>query len=220
MFSVHQIIAAASFSAASVLFIRWTQMRFPPSGSPRVAQALLGAAMCCAALATGVVLDALEFHWFRNQPYGAYIGLTVCVGILAWAWLSSTPREVPRPMTDDRANPPPDGRGGKGGDATVVGHGVAKGGRGGKGGPAGAGRGGDGGSAEVKGDGFALGGEGGEAGQPDRPGRGGRSPLEVLGAPNIKLPDGSSLWDYGRGGDGGWAAQPAKKLEGSSDEKK
>ncbi|MEK7106509.1 MAG: hypothetical protein AAB895_04115, partial [Patescibacteria group bacterium] len=50
---------------------------------------------------------------------------------------------------------------------------------------------------------FAMGGEGGEAGQVDRGGRGGRSPLEILGIPNTQLPDGTHLWDYGRGGDGG-----------------
>jgi hypothetical protein len=74
---------------------------------------------------------------------------------------------------------------------------------GGAGGGGGVGRGGDGGDAKVVGDGMALGGEGGEAGQVDRGGRGGRSPLEVLGVPNRQLPDGTWLWDYGRGGDGG-----------------
>jgi len=41
--------------------------------------------------------------------------------------------------------------------------------------------------------------EGGEAGQTDaRGGRGGRS-----GLPNFRLPDGTSIYDYRRGGDGG-----------------
>ncbi|KXJ98083.1 MAG: hypothetical protein UZ19_OD1000803 [Parcubacteria bacterium OLB19] len=77
---------------------------------------------------------------------------------------------------------------------------------GGGGGPGG--KGGDGGSAEIVGDnGFAMGGEGGEAGQLDRGGREGRSPLEISGVPNTQLPDGTHLWDYGRGGDG---ASPIK----------
>jgi|SRR3989344_1988998 len=101
-------------------------------------------------------------------------------------------------------------KGGKGGDAKVSGNNsVAVGGIGGGAGPGG--KGGDGGSAEVVGDNaFAMGGEGGEAGQADRGGRGGRSPLEILGVPNTKLPDGTYLWDYGKGGDG---ADPIHKSE-------
>jgi hypothetical protein len=49
-----------------------------------------------------------------------------------------------------------------------------------------------------------MGGEGGEAGQHHRGGRGGRSPLELLGMKNEQLPDGTWLWDYGRGGDGAY----------------
>lgn len=93
--------------------------------------------------------------------------------------------------------------GGKGGDAKAIGkNSVAVGGKGGEGGPGG--KGGDGGTASVIGDNsFAMGGEGGEAGQTNRGGRGGRSPIEILGIENRKLPDGTFLWDYGRGGDGG-----------------
>ena len=52
----------------------------------------------------------------------------------------------------------------------------------------------------VRGDNAVIyGGEGGEAGQADgRGGRGGRS-----GLPNFRLPDGTSIYDYRRGGDGG-----------------
>lgn len=90
--------------------------------------------------------------------------------------------------------------GGKGGSATVNGNGTAIGGPGGGGGPYGPG--GDGGEALVIGDGFAAGGEGGEAGQIDRGGRGGRSGYEAAGLPNYQLPDGTWIYDYGRGGDG------------------
>jgi hypothetical protein len=44
--------------------------------------------------------------------------------------------------------------------------------------------------------------------QADRGGRGGRSGLELSGVPNIELPDGTRLWEYGRGGDG--AGPPSK----------
>jgi ribosomal protein L37AE/L43A len=96
------------------------------------------------------------------------------------------------------------GQGGKGGNASVSGNGTAMGGRGGGGGVDG--KGGDGGDANVVGDGFAMGGEGGEAGQLNRPARGGRSPFEILGIPNEQLPDGSWLWEKGRGGDGAFPA--------------
>ena len=90
--------------------------------------------------------------------------------------------------------------GGAGGNATVSGSGKALGGPGGKGGPFG--QGGKGGDAHVQGDGFAAGGEGGDAGQFDGSGRGGRSAAEAHDILNRQLPDGSWLWDYGRGGDG------------------
>ena len=95
-----------------------------------------------------------------------------------------------------------DGRGGNGGSPTINGNnGVAVGGPGGAGGHYG--RGGDGGGGvHIGGNIFAMGGEGGEAGQHDRGGKGGRSPLEILGIPNRQLPDGTWLWDKGRGGDG------------------
>lgn len=93
------------------------------------------------------------------------------------------------------------GQGGAGGSAHVGGSGMAIGGRGGGGGPGGAG--GAGGGGSVAGDGVVIGGDGGEAGQVDRGGRGGMSPLQRMGVPNEKLPDGTWLWDRGRGGDGG-----------------
>jgi hypothetical protein len=98
------------------------------------------------------------------------------------------------------------GSGGHGGNAKVIGqNGIAYGGNAGKGGIGG--KGGDGGNAEAKGDNsFAMGGEGGDAGQSNgKGGKGGRGPAEVLGLPNIKLPDGTFLWDIGKGGDGGSA---------------
>ncbi len=100
------------------------------------------------------------------------------------------------------------GAGGKGGNAVAEENGVAKGGPGGRGGPWGPG--GNGGNAHAKGGAIALGGEGGEAAQFDRGGKGGRSAAEVHGIPNRQLPDGSWLWDYGRGGD---AASPTKNPE-------
>jgi len=99
------------------------------------------------------------------------------------------------------ASKAPQGQGGAGGSASVAGNGQAIAGRGGGGGVGGSG--GKGGDANVNGNGFAMGGEGGEAGQADRGGRGGRSPFEVMGLPNERLPDGTWLWDKGRGGDGG-----------------
>lgn len=95
--------------------------------------------------------------------------------------------------------------GGEGGSATVGGSGIAVAGPGGGGGIGGSG--GTGGGGTVAGDGVVFGGEGGGAGQPDRRGRGGRGGLELSGIPNQQLPDGTWLWDYGRGGDG--ANQPA-----------
>lgn len=98
----------------------------------------------------------------------------------------------------------PTGMGGAGGNAKV-GNGYAIGGKGGRGGVPGSGSGGAGGDAEAV-SGLALGGEGGDAGQSDGGGKGGRSGFEVLGRPNYQFPDGTWLWDYGRGGDG---ADPA-----------
>lgn len=92
------------------------------------------------------------------------------------------------------------GAGGKGGNAIAEDNGFAKGGPGGRGGPWSPG--GEGGDAHAKGNATALGREGGEAGQYERGGKGGRSAAEVHGIPNSQLPDGSWLWDYGRGGDG------------------
>lgn len=88
----------------------------------------------------------------------------------------------------NKAPPAPELRPGRGGNATVSGSGLAKGGAGGAPG------GGDGGSAYVGGDGIAL---GGEAGQAER---GGRNPLQANGGPNAQMPDGTWIWDYGRGG--------------------
>lgn len=106
---------------------------------------------------------------------GMLVGLAALVALLLTA---KSKTQIQEPL-----------RYGRGGDATVTGDGVAKGGRGGAIG------GGDGGSAYVGGDGVAL---GGEAGQADR---GGRSPIEANGGPNVQLPNGTWLWDYGRGGD-------------------
>ena len=91
----------------------------------------------------------------------------------------------------------PTGGGGRGGSATVTGIGTAIGGPGGAGGPGG--KGGDGGDAALVGTGSAMGGEGGEAGQAHRGGRGGRSPAELLGLPNILLPDGNPPVGSGTG---------------------
>ena len=101
----------------------------------------------------------------------------------------------------NNTTPEAPGRGGNGGSPTIVGSGIAIGGSGGAGGQYG--RGGDGGGGVHTGKNvFAIGGEGGEAGQFDRGGKGGRSPLEILEVPNQQLPDGTWLWDRGRGGDG------------------
>jgi len=72
------------------------------------------------------------------------------------------------------------GKGGRGGNASVAGlNSTAIGGKGGKGGLIG--KGGDGGNARVLGNNsFAMGGQGGEAGQKNRGGSGGRGPLHVL----------------------------------------
>lgn len=93
------------------------------------------------------------------------------------------------------------GSGGQGGDARVNGAGSFA--MGGPGGHGGVGPGGVGGGAQAGPGVTSAGGEGGEAGQPNgRGGRGGRSGAEVMGVPNEPLPDGTHLWDYGRGGNG------------------
>lgn len=102
------------------------------------------------------------------------LGLAALIALLVTAKAKRPPAPALRP--------------GRGGNAAVSGNGFAKGGAGGSLG------GGDGGSAYVGGDGIAL---GGEAGQADR---GGRNPIQANGGPNAQMPDGTWLWDYGRGG--------------------
>mgnify|MGYP003641114423 CR=1 FL=1 len=134
----------------------------------------------------------------RTSQHGFTLGaILIIVAVLLL--LRSVFRGEPKEAISDELPP---SRGGSGGHARVAGSGIAIGGAGGNAGVPGAGKGGDGGNAELEGDGFALGGEGGEAGQADRGGRGGRSPLKVLGVPNQQLTDGSWLWDKGRAGDG------------------
>lgn len=106
--------------------------------------------------------------------------------------------------------------GGAGGHASVGGSGVALGGDAGGGGPESfIARGGAGGGGSISGDGFVAGGEGGEASQRDRGGRGGRSGAEAAGVPNQQFPDGSWLWDYGRGGDGA-SPLPDESIDGQA----
>ena len=124
--------------------------------------------------------------WVKIGVVVAVAGLLVAAGQLYYA------RESVRTQ-------PTMGRGGDGGGGTIIGNnGTIVAGPGG--GPGVGGRGGDGGSGFVRGDNAVIyGGEGGEAGQADaRGGRGGRS-----GLPNFRLPDGTSIYDYRRGGDGG-----------------
>jgi hypothetical protein len=132
------------------------------------------------------------------------------------------------------------GAGGRGGDATVLGHNsTAKGGSGGEGiggsggpggdadvqgdnsmavggpgGRGGLGEGGAGGHAVVRGDNaISSGGEGGESNQLDGPGgRGGRSGYLTLGLPDYQLPDGRWISEFGRGGDSGHSPQYAARL--------
>lgn len=94
------------------------------------------------------------------------------------------------------------GSGGNGGSPTVTGNNnTVVGGQEGAGGSGASG--GDGGAGIHHGDNlFIMGGEGGEAGQLASGGKGERSPFEILGHPNIQLPDGTRLWDKGRGGNG------------------
>lgn len=97
-------------------------------------------------------------------------------------------------------------RGGKGGDASVGGNGVAIGGRGGRSGLGGVG--GDGGGGHVSGDGMAMGGDGGDAGTPWRPALGAPSPMERLremgmGAWPDMPRDEFGFFVVGRGGNGG-----------------
>ncbi len=153
-------------------------------------------------VAISILTGFAQWLWPDIPIWLAAVGFTlgaILIVVAVVLLLGSVFRGKPKEAIS--AAPPPS-RGGSGGHARVAGSGTAIGGAGGNAGAPGAGQGGNGGSAEVEGDGFALGGEGGEAGQADRGGRGGRSPLEVLGVPNQQLPDGSWLWDKGRGGDG------------------
>lgn len=102
------------------------------------------------------------------------------------------------------------GKGGPGGKGIGKDGGVGMGGKGGAGGLGDGGAGGDG-IGEGPGS-MGLGGEGGSSTQPDgTPGHGGRSPMEVLHEKfpdnpmyqNRLLPDGTMLWDKGRGGQAG-----------------
>ena len=124
-----------------------------------------------------VTLMDLKIPTSFGYPAVAVCVVFALIGIGLWAWPTAS---VITPEIGLRA--------GKGGNAIVTGSGIAKGGAGGAIG------GGDGGSAYVGGDGMAL---GGEAGQADR---GGRNPLEANGGPNVQLPDGTWIFDYGRGG--------------------
>lgn len=134
--------------------------------------------------------------WIFN-PSGNYEPYTIISGVVFAAV------EIYRRKTRNNTLPdlPPTGIGGAGGSAKV-GSGYAIGGKGGRGGVPGSGSAGAGGNAEVAGEGLALGGEGGDAGQADSGGKGGRNGFEVLGVPNYQFPDGSWLWEFGRGGDG------------------
>lgn len=108
----------------------------------------------------------------------------------------------------------PSGQGGNGGNAKVCGNGTAIGGSAGKGGNKRCGRGGNGGDASIMGDGIAIGGTGGDAGRLDgTSAKGGMNVFEALGRPNIQLPDGTYLWDYGKGGDGASATSIVKDDE-------
>lgn len=96
------------------------------------------------------------------------------------------------------------GQGGRGGNATVGGNGVAVGGRGGRAGTGG--NGGYGGGAHVGGDGLAIGGDGGDAGVSWRPALGApstiaRFPNLGFGIPHKRDPFG--FFVVGRGGAGG-----------------
>lgn len=139
-----------------------------------------------------MILETIKPYFeYIKTPEGLLVFITVIltiIGILVTIYLSKKKKVI--------------NNGGSGGNAKASGlNSSAIGGMGGGGGPGG--KGGNGGSAEAFGDNsFVMGGEGGEAGQLDRGGRGGRSPLEILGIPNSQLPDGTHLWDYGRGGDG------------------
>ncbi|MBK5215642.1 MAG: hypothetical protein JJE53_02455 [Candidatus Pacebacteria bacterium] len=128
-----------------------------------------------------------QYIEYVKTPEGFFIFASVVIAIVS-IYLSRKKNET--------------NNGGRGGNAKVNGNNsTAIGGLGG--GSGSFGNGGDGGNAEAIGDNcFAMGGEGGEAGQLDRGGKGGRSPFEILGHENIQLPDGSFLWDKGRGGDG------------------
>ncbi|MBV9571931.1 MAG: hypothetical protein JO056_11890 [Alphaproteobacteria bacterium] len=174
-------------------------------------------------VAFGIVLLVWK-HLPASAKYGGPLLLAagafiLCVAAGAWALSVRTPikqsivlRRTLKPPLQSHptypADPLPKGSGGEGGKATVIGkRSQAFGGPGGRGGPYG--HGGKGGDAIVHGDdSVAQGGEGGEAGQAGgKGGRGGRSPAELRDLPNVQLPDGSHLWDYGRGGTGADAKQ-------------
>lgn len=139
----------------------------------------VAASLCLTAGSTIAGMSGVQLPQWISFPVLA--GLAV-LGIVGVAFSLFWP-EQNLPPTNTAPRP------GRGGNATIEGTGYAHGGKGGGLG------GGDGGDAFVKGTGLAI---GGEAGQSDR---GGRSGLEVSGIlPNVQLPDGSWLYDYGRGG--------------------
>lgn len=118
------------------------------------------------------------------------------------AWLAS----IRKARTASEKHVAPVVRGGRGGDASVGGNGVAIGGRGGRSGLGGLG--GVGGSAKVSGDGMAIGGDGGDSGTPWRPALGAPSPMErsrEMGIPSWPdMPrDEFGFFLVGRGGGGG-----------------
>jgi hypothetical protein len=125
--------------------------------------------------------------------FGVVVGLLVAIAIAR--------------RNHTESSPIPIGLGGAGGSVKVSGNrAVAIGGRGGKGGLIGSG--GAGGGGEVEGDdALSIGGDGGDAGGDDgRGGRGAVSPLQRMG----HLP--TTLWKYGRGGNGVDAPEYARRL--------
>lgn len=99
--------------------------------------------------------------------------------------------------SEPNAAPDTEGSGGKGGDAKVVGNGIAIGGPGGQGGKYGIG--GAGGSAEVDGNGLAAGGAGGAAGEDGVWRAPAKSGYEVAQR-KLGLPVDPFLRQFGRGG--------------------
>ena len=146
----------------------------------RIGGAILTLVSVVAPLVVGM-LD-LRIDAFLGRILLVACGLALLVGISLWLWPSSPNKDEARNLL-----------GGTGGEARASGRGLAIGGPGGAAGPYGSG--GRGGDAHAFGEGIAVGGEGGHG-----DGRGGRSGAEVLGVPNERMPDGSWLWDYGRGG--------------------